>query len=93
VNTVRGRKGGFLLGVRACEITASTVVTALEGPCTLVDCVVKPDVCARSATCATRDIWGLVGGKINEVLSGFTIERLVTMQEEKSEKGTSMYYI
>jgi hypothetical protein len=34
-----------------------------------------------------------VGGKIDEVLSGFTIERLVTMQEEKSEKDTSMYYI
>ena len=93
VNTQRGRKGGFLLGGRPSEITASTVVKALEGPCTVVDCVAKPDVCPRSATCATRDIWGLVGGKIDEVLSGFTIERLIAMQEEKSEKSPSMYYI
>lgn len=94
VSTVRGRKGGFLLGGRPSEITASTVVAALEGPCrVVVDCVAKPGVCPRSATCATRDIWDLVGGKIDEVLSGFTIERLVAMQEEKSGEGTSMYYI
>jgi Rrf2 family protein len=93
VSTVRGRKGGFLLRLRPSELTASMVVAALEGPCAVVDCVAKPDVCRRSATCVTRDIWGLVGGKIDEVLSGFTIERLASMQEEKSGMDTSMYYI
>jgi Rrf2 family protein len=93
LHTVRGRKGGFLLSRPAAKITASEVVTALEGRCRLVDCVDKPQVCPRSATCATRDIWTLLGGKMDEFLSGFTLDRLAKMQEEKSGKDTAMYYI
>jgi len=93
VTTVRGRKGGFLLNKPAAEITASDIVTILEGPCDLVDCVSKPKTCGMSDSCATRDIWGLLGSKIDEFLSGFTLEQLVVMQEKKSRKDDTMYYI
>jgi Rrf2 family protein len=93
VTTIRGRKGGFLLSKPPAEITASSIVTALEGPCTIVDCVSKPKTCDRSDTCAARDIWGLLGSKMEEVLSGFTLEQLTAMQEKKSDKDNSMYYI
>ena len=91
--TVRGRKGGFLLNKPASEITASDIVIALEGPSVLVDCVTKPKTCDKSDSCATRDIWSLLGNKIDEVLSGFTLEQLVTMQENKTQKNDAMYYI
>ena len=90
---VRGRKGGFLLNKPASEITASAIVNILEGPCDLVDCVSKPTTCDRSESCASRDIWSLLGSKIDEVLSGFTLEQLVVMQESKSHKENAMYYI
>jgi Rrf2 family cysteine metabolism transcriptional repressor len=93
VTTVRGRKGGFLLARPSSEITANAIVTALEGPCTLVDCVSEPKTCDKSEICATRDIWSLLGSKMNEVLSGFTLEQLVAMQEKKSQKDDTMYYI
>jgi len=93
VRTVRGRKGGFLLSRPPAQITARAIITALEGPCRLVDCVDKPDVCPRSATCASRDVWTLLGGKMDEFLSGLTLDQLARMQEEKSGKGSAMYYI
>jgi Rrf2 family transcriptional regulator, cysteine metabolism repressor len=93
VNTVRGRKGGFLLTKKPAEITAAHIVNILEGPCTLVDCVSQPGTCAKSDACATRDIWGLVGIKIDEVLSGFTLDQLVAMQQKKSQTDDVMYYI
>jgi Rrf2 family transcriptional regulator, cysteine metabolism repressor len=94
VSTVRGRKGGFLLTKSPAEITAANIVTILEGPCILVDCVSKPKTCDKSEACATRDIWSLLGSKIDEVLSGFTLEQLVTMQQEKkSPTDSAMYYI
>ncbi len=93
VTTVRGRKGGFLLAKPPTEITASDMVTILEGPSILVDCVSKPKTCDRSEACATRDIWSLLGSKIDEVLSGFTLEQLVTMQEKKCQVENTMYYI
>lgn len=93
VTTIRGRKGGYLLSKPASEITASTIVQALEGPCDLVDCVSKPQACDKSESCATRDIWSLLGSKINEFLSSITLEQLVVMQEKKSQKDDAMYYI
>jgi Rrf2 family protein len=93
VSTVRGRKGGFLLVKSPSEITAADIITTLEGPCILVDCVSTPKTCVKSEACATRDIWSLLGSKIDEVLSGFTLEHLVTMQEKKSQVENSMYYI
>ena len=93
VTTVRGRKGGFLLAKAPSEITASSIITSLEGPCVLVDCVSKPKTCKKSEDCVARHIWSLLGSKIEEVLSGFTLEQLKDMQEEKSDKDSSMYYI
>jgi Rrf2 family transcriptional regulator, cysteine metabolism repressor len=93
VNTMRGRKGGFLLAKTPSEITAANIVNTLEGPCTLVDCVSQPTTCNKSDACASRDIWSLLGTKIDEVLSGFTLDQLVTMQERKSHVDNCMYYI
>jgi Rrf2 family transcriptional regulator, cysteine metabolism repressor len=93
VHTVRGRKGGFLLSKAPRQITAGNIVTALEGPCRFVDCVSKPEVCAKSGTCAARDVWTELENKVEEVLGGFTLDELVKMQEHKSGKDSAMYYI
>jgi Rrf2 family transcriptional regulator, cysteine metabolism repressor len=93
VKTVRGRKGGYLLSKPEGEIKVSEVIKILEGPISLVDCVLEPQACSKSAACCTRDIWTLLSNKIEEVLSGFTIGDLAKLQEEKTGKDTSMYYI
>ena len=94
VNTVRGRKGGFLLTKTPSQITVANIINVLEGPCTLVDCVSQPKTCNRSEACASRDIWSLLGTKIDEVLSGYTLDQLVTMQEKKAHtEDNAMYYI
>jgi Rrf2 family transcriptional regulator, cysteine metabolism repressor len=93
INTMRGRKGGFLLTKAPSDITAAQIINTLEGPCTVVDCISQPGTCNKSDACATRDIWGLVGTKIDEVLSGFTLDQLVSMQAQKSKSNDIMYYI
>jgi Rrf2 family transcriptional regulator, cysteine metabolism repressor len=93
VHTMRGRKGGFLLSKDPKEITAETIISVLEGPCAVVDCVSRPEICDKTESCAAREVWSLLGKRIGEVLSGFTLERLVKMQDEKSDESASMYYI
>ncbi len=84
VTTVRGRKGGFLLSRPSSQVTVGTIITVLEGPCMLADCGAKRKMCPGSKGCAARDLWLLLGRSIDEVLSSYTLERLVTMQEQKS---------
>jgi Rrf2 family cysteine metabolism transcriptional repressor len=93
VKAQRGRKGGYLLDRSADRITILDIITVLEGPCTLVDCVQNTTVCDKSSVCVTRDIWNKTGAAIRNVLSSYTLASLVEMQELKGQQDSMMYYI
>ena len=88
VNSVRGSSGGYTLAKEPSQITLKDIVSILEGDC-LVDCLNNPKVCSRISTCATRDIWSLLGGKISETLSAITLEQLIAKNREKIEQAIS----
>ena len=85
VNSSRGVYGGYMLSKSPAEITLQQIVEPLEGDC-LVDCVKNPSSCSRVPTCASRDVWTLLGGKISETLGAITLEQLVEMQRQKTER-------
>ena len=93
VKAQRGRKGGYLLDRPADQITILDIVTILEGPCTLVDCVQNAAVCDRSGACVTREIWNELGAAIRNVLKDHSIASLVEMQQLKGQQDSTMYYI
>jgi Rrf2 family protein len=88
VNSVRGAHGGYTLAKALSEITLKEIIDVLEGDC-LVDCLKDPKSCPRFNTCASHDIWALLGGKISETLSGITLEQLVLMNQDKAERTNS----
>ena len=94
VKAQRGRKGGYLLNRAADQITLNDIISVLEGPCgNLVDCVNDVNSCSKTGTCVTREIWALLGNKIEEVLSEYTLASLVRMQQLKTLNDPMMYYI
>ena len=93
VNTLRGRRGGYLLTRSPDKIRINEIITALEGACAFVDCVADETVCPRSEKCATRDVWSLLSSKVEELLSGLTLADLTRMQKEKGEHSAGMYHI
>lgn len=94
VKAQRGRKGGYLLNREAGRITLNDIITTLEGPCDLVDCAGSTlSVCPRVDACVTREIWQLLGNKIQDVLDGYTLASLVEMQRLKDQQDSMMYYI
>jgi Rrf2 family transcriptional regulator, cysteine metabolism repressor len=93
VKALRGRKGGYLLTKQPDEITINEIVTVLEGPCSLVDCVTDVKSCPKTATCVTREVWSLLGNKIEEVLTGYTLATLAERQIQKTQHNMPMYHI
>jgi Rrf2 family transcriptional regulator, cysteine metabolism repressor len=93
VKALRGRKGGYLLNKQAGDITLNEILTVLEGPCELVDCVSDIKVCPRTDTCATREVWALLGTRIQDTLKGFTLASLAERQKEKVNKEAITYSI
>lgn len=93
VRTIRGRKGGYLLNRPISQIRLNEIISVLEGPICLVDCVNEPSTCARSNSCFTRDIWMELSGKIEEVLAGYTLQDMVNMETAKKAAEAPMYEI
>jgi Rrf2 family protein len=79
---------GYTLAKSPAEITLRQIVEPFEGDC-LVDCVNNPAACPRVPTCASRDVWTLLGGKISETLSGITLEQLLHRDQDKMEHSNS----
>lgn len=88
VNSVRGASGGYTLAREPSQITLKDIVEVLEGDC-LVDCLKDPKACSKVSTCASRDVWAMLGGKISETLSSITLQQLVEMDNEKMAQAIS----
>lgn len=81
----RGSHGGYMLAREPSEINLKEIVDILEGDC-LVRCIKDPSSCSRVSTCASRDIWMLLGGKISETLGSVSLAELNDIGHEKMEK-------
>jgi Rrf2 family protein len=76
VRATRGVSGGYQLALPAGEIAVGDVVTALEGPLTLVGCLPDDAGCARSDSCASKFVWRRLESAISGALNGVTLEDL-----------------
>ena len=92
VRSIRGAKGGVLLAKPAEQIKLSEVIQLLEGSTALVECVNNPEVCERSGSCVTRDVWCELKDAINGVLESKTLQDLVERHRE-GELNDVMYHI
>ena len=83
VNSQRGAHGGYVLGKAPEAISLKAILQILEGPLCLVDCVDNPELCKRSPSCISRDIWGEASKDMQRSLEDTTLAVMVERQKEK----------
>lgn len=85
VSSVRGPKGGYLLGKAPSEIKLSEVFLALEGPLVTAECIEHPQFCVRCSDCVTRQVWSEIHAAMMSVLESQTLQDLVdrTKKDDK----------
>ncbi|OGN91150.1 MAG: hypothetical protein A2158_05455 [Chloroflexi bacterium RBG_13_46_14] len=93
VISTTGPKGGVLLARNPSDIKMIDIIQLYEGSIALVSCVDKPDLCDRSSSCVTRDLWSELKDVMCGVLGSKTLQDLVNRQKEKDESKEVMYYI
>lgn len=86
VDSARGAYGGYRLAKEPSRITMKEIVDVLEGDVSLVKCISEPSICPRVTFCASRDLWEIIGGKINDILNSISLDMLVKMTNEKTKK-------
>jgi len=57
IHTSRGARGGVLLSRPAANISLLEVVEAIDGPISLNECTLTPDICEFSGDCPMHQIW------------------------------------
>lgn len=83
VATTRGVSGGYQLARRPESIDVLDVVTALEGPLSLIGCLPDDSACERSDSCASRAAWRRLDAAISEALSSVTLHDLTVERERQ----------
>ena len=76
VKATRGVSGGYQLARDSGAIAVGDVVTALEGPLSLVGCVPDDGACERAESCASRVVWRRLDSAISGALNSITLEDL-----------------
>ncbi len=85
LSVMRGAKGGYMLAKRPEDITMLEVVTTLEGPMSLIECLTKEEVCDRIDTCVARSVWMEVNKTVEKALKEITLAEVLRRYAESSE--------
>lgn len=93
VHSTTGPKGGVSLAKDPSDIKMIDIIQLFEGSIALVSCVDDPDLCDRSSSCVTRDLWSELKDAMNDVLESKTLRDLINQKKEKDESKEVMYYI
>lgn len=72
----RGGKGGYRLARSAAMISLEQVISAVDGPTALTQCVNAPGSCAIELNCETRGHWVAINQAVSSVLSGVSLAQL-----------------
>ena len=74
---IQGAKGGLRLLMKPEKITLLDVVEAVSGEIFLNDCIMNPDSCARSSSCAVNAVWEKAREQLRTTLREATFDRLL----------------
>ncbi len=92
VRSVRGARGGFVLGRLPSEIKMAEIAAVFEGPIDLAGCASGTGSCSRSASCAVRQVWVEVGECMRKALDSVTLQDVADLQTRKEADAIPTEY-
>ena len=76
VASTRGASGGYRLSRPAGAISVADIVTAIEGPLSLVGCLPDEGGCSRAGSCASQRVWRRLDDAISGALGDISLDEL-----------------
>lgn len=73
----RGANGGYSLARSAQEVSVAEIITALEGPIAMTECIEDaPGVCDMEGSCPVSSNWSRINRAIRDALDGITLAEM-----------------
>jgi Rrf2 family protein len=83
VKSIRGAGGGYTLSRKPSEIKVCDILHALEGTCSLVECVEDESVCDKISTCGTHEIWKAASLLMKNYFDSITLQEILAVTDRK----------
>jgi len=77
LKSVWGMNGGYMLARPGSKITILEIVEAVEGPISIIECVMDEEHCMRGDFCECKGLWNDVNSAIRDKLAACTLEELL----------------
>lgn len=74
LSSERGKKGGFTLGKEPANINMYDVITLVDGPITMNNCLDENIGCAFDSSCLAHVMWADIQNTIAEKLKNYTLK-------------------
>jgi FeS assembly SUF system regulator len=85
VESLRGQRGGYRLARPAEQISAATILDAMEGPLALTECAGHHSQCDLHASCGVGGSWQRINVAIRQALEGLTLAELAGLERNPRE--------
>lgn len=94
IDSFRGPSGGYVLAVKAAELSVGKVIRFVEGPLTPTKCMggVAGRHCAREARCAFAGLWDRAENRLSDLYDNTTFQDLVDEQNASVNPGESSQF-
>jgi len=83
VKSIRGAGGGYTLARKPSEIKVCDILYALEGTCSLVECLEDESFCEKIKICGTHEIWKGATDLLRNYFETITIQDVLEISDRK----------
>ena len=89
IRSIRGAQGGYVLCKSPAEITVGDIMTILEGPIEIADCIDGVE-CDSVDSCATKAVWEKIKKSIDDVMNSITLQDIIDDYEIMKKKNNGI---
>jgi Rrf2 family protein len=84
VKSIRGAGGGYTLARAPQDIKLCDILQALEGSCSLVECVEDESVCDKIPICGTHEIWKTATMLLKNYFDSISVQDILDVTDKKT---------
>ena len=77
IRSFRGPGGGYALSIPPEKLTLLKILTSLNDPPVIVECIDNPSLCKYSENCPARKVWKGMQRKIQTYLKNLTLKDVI----------------
>jgi len=92
LNSERGVQGGYSLSRDPKQISVAEIITALEGPIALTECVSNESHCDQEAHCSIQTNWTQINNAVFVALDEVKLSDMLVPQPTRSADSPIHFY-